>query len=154
LYLPRLIEAALLPPREVAEPAGSAAAGESLLIVEDDEDVRTFTAHVLEQLGYRVRVAPDGPAALRLLEESGGVDLLFTDVGLPEGLTGRQLAHEVQRRWPRVRVLYTTGYARNSIVHHGRLDPGVALITKPFTQADLVAKVREVLDGEARKRTA
>jgi signal transduction histidine kinase len=154
LYLPRLIEAALLPAREVAEPAGSAAAGESLLIVEDDEDVRTFTAHVLEQLGYRVRVAPDGPVALRLLEESGGVDLLFTDVGLPEGMTGRQLAHEVQRRWPRVRVLYTTGYARNSIVHHGRLDPGVALITKPFTQADLVAKVREVLNAEARKRTA
>jgi CheY-like chemotaxis protein len=98
--------------------------------------------------------ASDGPAALRLLEESGGVDLLFTDVGLPEGMTGRQLAHEVQRRWPRVRVVYTTGYARNSIVHHARLDQGVALITKSFTQMDLAAKVREVLDTEASKRTA
>jgi len=154
LYLPRLADVALQPTREVVAAAGGGAAGESILIVEDDEDVRTFTAHVLEQLGYRVRVAADGQAALRLLEESAGVDLLFTDVGLPEGMTGRQLAHEVQRRWPRVRVLYTTGYARNSIVHHGRLDAGVALITKPFTQVDLAAKVREVLAEEARIRTA
>jgi CheY-like chemotaxis protein len=71
--------------------------------------------------------------------------LLFTDVGLPGGMTGRELAEEVQRRWPKIRVLYMTGYARNSIIHHGRLDPGVALITKPFSQTDLAAKIRQVL---------
>jgi CheY-like chemotaxis protein len=78
-----------------------------------------------------------------------GVDLLFTDVGLPDGMSGRELAHEAQRRWPRLKVLYTTGYARNSIIHHGRLDTGVELIVKPFTHSSLAAKVRRVLDGAA-----
>jgi len=89
--------------------------------------------------------AADAAAALRLLEQLAGVDLLFTDVGLP-GMGGRALAEEVLRRWPATKVLYTTGYARNSIIHHGRLDPGVALITKPFTQASLAAKIRAVLN--------
>jgi CheY-like chemotaxis protein len=82
------------------------------------------------------------------------VDLLFTDVGLPDGINGRQLADEVQRRWPAVKVLFTTGYARNAIVHHGRLDPGVALIVKPFTQSSLAAKVRQVLDSGIHSTTS
>ncbi|MGO9514438.1 MAG: response regulator [Steroidobacteraceae bacterium] len=86
-----------------------------------------------------------GKLALKVLEQLSGVDLLFTDVGLPDGMNGRELAHEAQRRWPRLKVLYTTGYARNSIIHHGRLDPGMELITKPFTQSSLAAKVRRML---------
>jgi signal transduction histidine kinase/ActR/RegA family two-component response regulator len=148
LYLPRLAGAALDQATQ-AGPAPFAGSGESILVVEDNEDVRAFTAQVLEELGYRVSIAADGHAALKLLEEQSGVDLLFTDVGLPHGINGRELAAQTLRRWPRVRVLYTTGYARNSIVHHGRLDPGVELITKPFTQSSLAAKVRQLLDKDA-----
>jgi len=73
------------------------------------------------------------------------VDLLFTDIGLP-AMNGRDLAEEARRRRPKIKVLYTTGYARNAVVHHGRLDPDVQLIAKPFTYADLASKIRQVLD--------
>ena len=89
--------------------------------------------------------AADGPAALRLLSNSPAVRLLFTDVGLP-GMNGRQLAEEALKLRPDLRVLFTTGYARNAIVHHGRLDAGVELISKPFTAAALAKKIRDVLD--------
>jgi CheY-like chemotaxis protein len=72
---------------------------------------------------------------------------LFTDVGLPGGFNGRQLADEAQRRWPGLKVLFTTGYARNAIIHQGRLDPDVELLAKPFTYAALAQKARQVLDG-------
>jgi len=148
MYFPRLVTAAAAEQAEVA-PTVSVGSGESVLVVEDDDDVRAFTAQVLSELGYRVTVAPDGKLALKALEQLSGVDLLFTDVGLPDGMSGRELAHEAQRRWPRLKVLYTTGYARNSIIHHGRLDTGVELIVKPFTHSSLAAKVRRVLDGAA-----
>jgi CheY-like chemotaxis protein len=82
-----------------------------------------------------------------VLKRVPDVRLLFTDVGLPGGMTGRQLVEEVRRRWPSLKVLYTTGYARNAIVHGGVLDPGAELLPKPFTYADLAAKIRVVLDG-------
>jgi CheY-like chemotaxis protein len=88
--------------------------------------------------------AADASAALTLLEEHSEVALLLTDVGLP-GLNGRQLAEEARRRVPNLRVVYTTGYARNAIVHHGRLDPGVDLLSKPFTTEALGRKLQEVL---------
>ena len=139
LYLPRLrgnVDAVTAEPSRQAQ----AGAGESILVVEDNEDVATFTAQLLRELGYRVHLAHSGRQALQRLEQFSDVELLFTDVGLPGGMTGRELAQEVQRRRPEIRVLYMTGYARNSIIHHGRLDPGVALITKPFSQTDLAAK--------------
>src|SRR6185312_10813584 len=141
LYLPRLAGAGKGESTAAVIPAAATGSGESILVVEDNEDVRVFTAQVLGELGYRVNVAPDGTLALRVLEELAGVDLLFTDVGLPGGFNGRALANEARRRWPRVKVLYTTGYARNSIVHQGRLDPDVELLTKPFTQAALASKI-------------
>jgi PAS domain S-box-containing protein len=147
LYLPRLAAAAI----DLAKEAGSiptSISGETILVVEDDEDVRAFTAEILGELGYRVSVAPDAHVALAMLEKLASVNLLFTDVGLPNGINGRQLAEEVRRRWPDLKVLYTTGYARNAIVHHGRLDPGVDLIVKPFTQSSLAAKIRQVLDAD------
>jgi CheY-like chemotaxis protein len=100
----------------------------------------------LLELGYDVREAPNGPAALRVLEESPGPRLLFTDIGLPGGLNGRQLAEEARRRWPEIRVLLTTGYTRDAMVRQGKLEVGVELLVKPFTEADLARKIREVLD--------
>ena len=90
-----------------------------------------------------------GSGLLRLLDGKTAIHLLFTDVVLPGGMNGKQLADEVRRELPEVKVLYTTGYARNAIVHHGRLDPGVELITKPFSYAELAAKVRGVLETAA-----
>ena len=109
--------------------------------------MRANTVEMLRELGYGVIAAADGTSALRLLEDRPDVALLLTDVGLPGGLNGRQLAEEAQRRRPGLRVLFTTGYARNAIVHHGRLDPGVKLITKPFSLPGLGAKLRQVLSG-------
>jgi signal transduction histidine kinase/CheY-like chemotaxis protein len=152
LYLPRLLGAeaaadAQAEPRAV--PAG--ASSELVLMVEDDEDVRANTVAMLRELGYGVLEATDGATALRLLEAEPHVRLLFTDVGLPGNLNGRQLADEARRRRPDLPVLFTTGYARNAIVHQGRLDPGVELIGKPFTYAALAAKIRQVLDGAGAK---
>jgi PAS domain S-box-containing protein len=147
IYLPRLIgEAADAEDRpDEAVPEGSRE--ETILVCEDDDDVRAYTVEVLRELGYRVLEAHDGPSALRLLErQEGNVDLLFTDVVLPSGMTGAVLAQEARARRPELKILFTTGYARNAIVHHGRLDPGVELITKPFAYADLAARVRDMLD--------
>jgi signal transduction histidine kinase/CheY-like chemotaxis protein len=147
MYFPRLRDATLEQPSQKA-PSSNDCTGESILVVEDNEDVRAFTAQVLVELGYRVKVATDGRAAINLLEQlSGNVELLFTDVGLPGGMTGSELANEARRRWPRIKVLYTTGYARNSMLPHEKLDLGVELISKPFTQNSLAAKVRAVLDS-------
>ncbi|WP_439922663.1 response regulator [Nitrobacter sp. JJSN] len=108
---------------------------ETILVVEDNDDVRSYSVDILRELGYRVVEAHDGPSALRLLERQARVDLVFTDVVLPGGLTGAQVAAEVMKRRPNIEVLFTTGYARSAIVHHGRLDPGLQLITKPFSYA-------------------
>ena len=122
---------------------------ETVLVVEDDADVRQQSVEALGELGYRVLQAADGPTALRLLRRETHVDLLFTDVVLPAGMTGAQVAAEAREIQPGIKVLFTTGYARNAIVHNGRLDPGVQLITKPYSFADLAAKIRDVLDGLA-----
>ena len=120
--------------------------GELVLVVEDDPDVRDYTVEMVSELGYSVLSAADGATGLRLLYSSREVSLLFTDVGLPGGMNGRQLAEQALRRQPRLKILYTTGYARNAIVHQGRLDPDVEVIFKPFTYSDLATKIRHVLD--------
>jgi CheY-like chemotaxis protein len=118
--------------------------GETILLVEDDAEVREFSASALAHLGYRVLEAPESSTALNILTEHSEIALLLTDVGLP-GLNGRQLAEEARRRVPRLKVVYTTGYARNAIVHHGGLDAGVDLLAKPFTTAELGRRLQEVL---------
>jgi len=115
-------------------------------VAEDDPDVRSFTVEMLRELGYRVVEAMDGHAAVRLLDAHREIALLFTDVGLPGGMNGRQLADEAQRRRSGLKVLFTSGYARNAILHHGRLEAGVELIVKPFNFATLAARVRRILD--------
>jgi signal transduction histidine kinase len=147
LYLPRFhgeVEAALpAPPRpDISLLRGT----ETVLVVEDDDGVRTYSAGVLRELGYTVIEARDAATALAALPDLPRVDLLFTDVVLPGGVHGHKLAAEVRKRRPSVRVLFTSGYTRNAIVHNGRLDPGVQLITKPFTYEGLALRVRRVLD--------
>ncbi|WP_167298221.1 hybrid sensor histidine kinase/response regulator [Sphingomonas leidyi] len=148
IYLPRFHGTA----RDTAAraPAPSAPQGnahETILVCEDDENVRAYTVEVLRELGYRVIEAGDGPTALAAIDAAPeSIDLLFTDVVLPRGMTGAVLASEAHAKRPDLKILFTTGYARNAIVHHGRLDPGVQLLPKPFTYTDLAAKVREMLD--------
>jgi CheY-like chemotaxis protein len=101
----------------------------------------------VSDLGYQVISAADGRAALQVLGAHPELRLLFTDVGLPGGMNGRQLADEAIRRQPGIKILFTTGYARNAIVHHGRLDPGVEVIFKPFTYSDLAAKLRKAFES-------
>jgi signal transduction histidine kinase len=126
---------------------------ETVLVIEDDDDVRTYSVETLRELGYRVIEAHDGPSGLRLLERQSRIDLLFTDVVLPGGMTGAQVAAQAHELRPELKVLFTTGYSRDAIVHRGRLDRGAQLITKPFSYAELAAKVRDVLD-ESRKGDA
>lgn len=149
IYLPRFFGPAgdtSLHPVSALVPQGSQ--GETVLVCEDDDNVRAYTVEVLRELGYRVIEAGDGPAALAAIDaEPSSIDLLFTDVVLPRGMTGAVLAAEAAQKRPDLKVLFTSGYARNAIVHHGRLDPGVQLLPKPFTYTDLAAKVRDMLDG-------
>ena len=151
LYLPRLHAAE---EDESAPEAGVAPersqASEIILVVEDDQDVRTHATEILRELGYRTLEAGTGQAALQMLRTHPAIALLFTDVVLPGGMDGRQLAEEARRRRSDLKVLMTTGYARNAIVHDGRLDPGVQVITKPFTYSALASKVRSILDAPAR----
>ena len=146
LYLPRLAGDAAGETDSETPLNPEAAQEETILVVEDDDDVRAYSADSLRDLGYRVLEAPDGQAALRLLDRHPRVDLLFTDVVLPGGMTGAQIAVQAKALRPSLKVLFTTGYARNAIIHHGRLDKGVQLIVKPFTFTELAAKIRDVLD--------
>jgi signal transduction histidine kinase len=144
LYLPRLVgDAGEFVEAVVAVPASES--GEVILVVEDDADVRANTVEMLRELGYVTIEAANGQMALAALDANPAVRLLFTDVGLPGGMNGRQVADAARQRKPGLLILFTTGYARNAIVHHGRLDPGVEMLAKPFTYAALATKVRDVL---------
>lgn len=118
---------------------------EVILVVEDDDRVRALSVEALRELGYSV-IETNGPKdALRVLDQDVSVTLLFTDVVMP-GMSGRQLAEAARRKRPGIKILYTTGYTRNAIVHNGILDPGTSLLTKPFSIEDLASKVRAILD--------
>jgi signal transduction histidine kinase/CheY-like chemotaxis protein len=129
----------------VASPPLMRQSPETVLVVEDDEEVARFTSEVLREAGHRVLTARDGTGALRLLERNPEVALLFTDVVLPGGMNGRELAREAQRRRPELKVLYATGYSR-SAVSQDRLEPELPLLTKPFTYEALASKVRQLLE--------
>ncbi|MGB8432131.1 MAG: ATP-binding protein, partial [Pseudolabrys sp.] len=145
LYLPRRdgSEAA----HSADEPVGSERGrAETILIVEDDDGVRQYASEILRDLNYQIIEAKDSATALRLLDADKKFDLLLTDVVLP-GKNGRELATEVERRRPGTKVIFMTGYSRNAIVHHGRLDPGTALIQKPLIERVLAQKIRQILDS-------
>jgi PAS domain S-box-containing protein len=149
IYLPRFHSDIPEPEEETMRAPARGRRNEVILVVEDDEDVRNYSSETLRDLGYHVLEAANARAALKMLEAHPEVAVLFTDVGLPGGMNGRQLAQEARNRRPNFRVLFTTAYARNAIVHDGRLDPGVELLTKPFTQAALGEKLRDILDARA-----
>ncbi|HJR23570.1 MAG TPA: PAS domain S-box protein [Dongiaceae bacterium] len=145
LYLPRLTTeskpeaAAAAPPRK--------GGGETILVVEDNPDVRRLVVRQLRDLGYEVIEAANGPQALQILDGGGSIDLLFTDVVMPGGMTGRQLAEAAKTRRPDLKTLFTSGYTEDSILRLGKLDPGVRLLSKPYRKHELATRVREALDG-------
>ena len=150
LYLPRTgaAAAAEMAPGYAPPPGGS----ERILAVEDDPKVRAIVVGQLRSLGYAVAEASDGTAALAALEAaSRPFDLLLTDVIMPGPMNGKALADEVVRRWPKTRVVFMSGYTEDAVVHHGRLDAGVLLLSKPFRKNDLAQILRQALDGVSSK---
>ncbi|MBL9035591.1 MAG: response regulator [Rhodospirillaceae bacterium] len=144
LYLPRSRR-----PEESLPPADKPATrggNERILLVEDDEDVRRAVAETTRGLGYHVIEARDGEEALALLRSGIEIDLLFTDVVMSGAVSGRTLARSAQQIIPNLAVLFTSGYTENAIIHHGRLDEGVHLLSKPYREPELGAKLRAVLD--------
>jgi nitrogen-specific signal transduction histidine kinase len=145
LYLPRAVG-----PRAMNEPAlpptGPRGGTETVLLVEDDEPVRLLASLELRAMGYQVLEATSGAEALRFIERGDGIDLLFTDIVMPGGMSGRELADAATARRPGLRVLFTSGYTDDAIVHHGRLDPGVQLLPKPYRRDELARAVRQALE--------
>ncbi len=147
VYLPRLIgveHAAADESLPSALPLGESQ--EVILVVEDEPAVRQFSVDALTELGYHVIEADGAATALCLLAAHPEIALLFTDVVMPE-VNGRKLANEVLKRRPDLKVIFTTGYTSNAIVHNGTLDAGVDLVSKPFTVEELAVKGRDVLDS-------
>jgi PAS domain S-box-containing protein len=145
IYLPRLLGNSVDEASELDDVVIGSEEAESILLVEDDSDLRTYLADVLRDLNYSVVAAPSAEAAREVLRSGRAIDLLLTDIIMP-GANGRDLAQEAQRLRPEIRVLYMTGYSRNAVVHQGRLDEGVDLLQKPVSQAQLAMRVRTALD--------
>jgi PAS domain S-box-containing protein len=119
---------------------------ETVLVVEDDEAVREITVTLLTELGYRVLKARDADSGFAIVESGVPIDLLFTDVVMPGKLKSRDLANKAKERLPHIGILFTSGYTENAIVHGGRLDPGIQLLSKPYTRDALARKIRQVLE--------
>ncbi len=150
LYLPRATEAEDI---EVATYSGPIEGGtETVLVVEDDEDVRATVVETLSELGYRVLKAPEATSALAVIESGIPIDILFTDVVMPGPLKSPELARKARERLPNLAVLFTSGYTENSIVHGGKLDKGVELLSKPYTRDALARKFRHVLANELQRQ--
>jgi nitrogen-specific signal transduction histidine kinase/CheY-like chemotaxis protein len=146
IYLPRVEPAPKIPLQRLDSPDLQRGT-ETILLVEDDSALREMAATMLRRLGYTVLAAADGIEALSLKQQrdNGHIDLLFTDVVMPH-MSGKELADRVRALYPHIRILFTSAYTENAIVHQGVLDKGVALLQKPFTPSALARKVREVLD--------
>jgi CheY-like chemotaxis protein len=149
IYLPRHLgpEAQAAAASRPSDPIHAIGA-ESILLVEDDDALRAYGVELLNELGYRVLAAANAAGALAIVDRGDKIDLLFTDVVMPGGMNGRKLADEALRRRPGLKVLFTTGYTRNAIVHQGRLDPGLQMIGKPFTYQELGMRIRAILDSD------
>ncbi|WP_446686734.1 response regulator [Paraburkholderia dipogonis] len=132
---------------DTAAPGGGG--GETILVVEDDADVRLTAVEMLAQLGYKVLTASSGDAAIEFIDSDVPIDLLFTDVVMPGKIKSVELAQRAAARSPAVPTLFTSGYARDEIVHHGKLDAGITLLSKPYRRDDLARKVRGVLRAGA-----
>ncbi|WPB55720.1 PAS domain-containing sensor histidine kinase [Xylophilus sp. GOD-11R] len=144
LYLPRAMQAEDVVVAERARPV--VGGEETILVAEDDDEVRATVVEMLERLGYRVLQARDPASALAIIESGIAIDLLFTDVVMPGTMRSPELARRARERLPGIAVLFTSGYTQNAIVHGGRLDAGVELLGKPYTQDALALRVRKLLD--------
>jgi CheY-like chemotaxis protein len=155
IYLPRTILTAEAAGQPLRQPDPGCASGtECILVVEDDDALRAHTTEVLADLGYQVLQASHPAAALRVLDDRRQIDLLFTDIVMPGGMNGRELADEALRRRPALKVLFTSGHSRNAIALPGPFGPHaqtprVHMIGKPFSIATLASRVRDILDGTA-----
>ncbi|HVK80833.1 MAG TPA: ATP-binding protein, partial [Verrucomicrobiae bacterium] len=146
LYLPRHADKVEDAP-EIAHEAGPERGhGETVLVIDDEPSLRMMIVDVLEETGYVVLQAGAGAEGLRYLETARKIDLLVTDVGLPGGMNGRQVADAARMRRPDLKVLFITGYAENAVLGNGDLAPGMEIVTKPFVVTDFAAKVRDILD--------
>jgi CheY-like chemotaxis protein len=144
LYLPQA--AGLVGPDKVTERSGDAErGGETILVVEDDPLVRQYVLTQIQSLGYSTFFASNGAEALAVIDSGKEIDLLFTDVIMPGSMNGRELAEAAIKRRPDMRVLYTSGYTEDAIIHHGRLDAGVLLLAKPYRRSDLATLIRAAL---------
>jgi signal transduction histidine kinase/CheY-like chemotaxis protein len=145
LYLPQAAGA----PEAPAETglSGSEGGDEHILLVEDDTLVRAYVVTQISRFGYHTLAAGNAAEALAIIDQGERVDLLFTDVMLPGGMNGRQLATEALKRRPGLKVLYTSGYTENALIHHGRLDAGVLLLPKPYLSSDLARMIRTALES-------
>ncbi len=153
IYLPAT-EQAEPSSRDARTPAAAVPTGtERILVVEDDDLVRRTVVHHFKNLGYRVLEADSGTAALEILQGKEPVDLLFTDVVMPGGLMGQELAAQASRLRPGLRILYTSGYTENSFLRDSPLDFGAVLLAKPYTREALAQQVRSVLDAKPRHTT-
>src|SRR5208337_3812872 len=150
IYLPR---ARALEDVETDTEVGPATGGaETVLVVEDDAEVRGTVVDMLSDIGYRVLKAKDAESALAIVESGVPIDLLFTDVVMPGPLRSPELAHKAKERLPNLAVLFTSGYTENAIVHGGRLDDGIELLSKPYTREALARKIRHVLRNQQQRR--
>ncbi|WP_342643335.1 hybrid sensor histidine kinase/response regulator [Rhodoligotrophos ferricapiens] len=146
IFLPRYSDSVKVQEEEGSELLSHGEPGEVIMVVEDDRDLRHYLAEALIGLGYQVIAVPDGEAAIGILEDKAQrIDLLLSDVVMP-GMNGRELANRAEGVRPGLRVLYMTGYSRNAVIHHGRLDPGVDFLQKPISQNQLANRIRDLLD--------
>ncbi|MDT9600291.1 GAF domain-containing protein [Sphingosinicella rhizophila] len=136
---------------ETRGPTFPAGDGEVVLVIDDEPTIRMLVGEVLAEAGYAAIEAADGPTGLQILKSDARIDLLITDVGLPGGLNGRQVADAARVARPDLKILFITGYAENQVVRNGRLDPGMSLITKPFQMEDLARKIKEAMEEEPQK---
>jgi PAS domain S-box-containing protein len=147
VYLPRHHGAAERRLESVSrKPLPRSSAGETVLVVDDEPTVRMLVADTLAELGYQAIEAGDAAAALKVLESDAEIDLLVTDVGLPGGMNGKQMADIARARRPRLRVLFITGYAENAGIINGRLDPGMHVMSKPFPMDKFASRVRSIIE--------
>jgi PAS domain S-box-containing protein len=147
IYLPRHTEDDLADEEEERSATLNAAGeGEVVLVIDDEPTIRMLVAEVLAESGYAVIEAPDGPAGLKVLESNARIDLLITDVGLPGGMNGRQVADAARVSRPNLKVLFITGYAENAVIGRGRLEDGMFVLTKPFHMEILADRIREIIE--------
>jgi CheY-like chemotaxis protein len=146
LYLPRFFGELEEPGDAAAQAAVDIGHGETVLVIDDEPILRMLITDVLQENGYQALEAKDGPSGLKIIESDARIDLLITDVGLPGGMNGRQVADAARKARPDLKVLFITGYAENAVLGNGTLSPGMQVMTKPFEISAMAAKIRDMIE--------